>query len=85
LDLAVNSFNEAMVTSNDYEIDNSQFNSAKTELDKAIEEGTKEEKLSAIYKIITLLEKAHPELAKGKLTREMLLTKPYARLYNELL
>lgn len=84
-DLGVNSFNEAMVDSSEYEIDNTQFNSAKSELDKAIELGDKEEKINAIYNIIQKLEKAHPDLAKGKLTREMLLTKPYARLYNELL
>ena len=68
-----------------YEIDNTQFNSAKSELDKAIEGSDNEEKVNAIQKIINLLEKAHPDLVKGRITREMLLTKPYARLYNELL
>ena len=84
-DLGVNSFNEAMETPLGYEIDNTQFNSAKSELDKAIEESDNEEKVNAIQKIINLLEKAHPDLVKGRITREMLLTKPYARLYNELL
>lgn len=84
-DIGLNSFNEAMEEGSEYEINNEEFNSAKTELDTAIEHGDKEEKMDAILKILDKLEKAHHDLAAGKLTREMLLTKPYARFYNELL
>jgi hypothetical protein len=41
-----------MQSSSLYEIDNSQFNSAKSQLDEAIEHGDKEEKIEAIYNII---------------------------------
>ena len=84
-DIGINSFNEAMESSSLYEIDNSQFNSAKSLLDEAIEHKDKEEKIEAINNILQKLENAHEDLKKGKVTREMLLTKPYARLYNELL
>jgi hypothetical protein len=84
-DIAVNSFNEAMDSGQEFEIDSSQFNSAKSDLDKSIELGDRDKKMEAIYKIITLLESAHQDLTKGKITREMLLSKPYARLYNDLL
>lgn len=84
-EIGVNSFNEAMESSLEYGIDNTQFNSARTELDTAIENNDKELKIESIQKIIEILEKAHPDLTKGRITREMLLTKPYARLYNELL
>ena len=84
-DIGVNSFNEAMESSQLYEIDNSQFNSAKSLLDQAIADTDREEKVEAIQNIIYKLEQAHEDLRKGKITREMLLTKPYARLYNELL
>ena len=83
-DCAVNAFEEAMTPNDSLVLDQSKFNTARSALDSAVELGDKEAKISAVTKIISLLEKVYPEFKEG-LTRETLLNRPEARLYNQML
>ena len=83
-EVATNAFEEALEPESDFTLDNDTFNSARSALDEAIKLGDKNKKISAISDIIRKLEEVYPEFKNG-LTREMLLTRPEARLYNQML
>jgi hypothetical protein len=61
----------------------SEFNSAKLDLDKAID-GSVDKKIAVVEDIIRRLETSYKYL-KGGVTRENILTKPEARLYVQML
>lgn len=82
-EIAVNAFEDAMTPTADFNLKESEFNSAKSDLDKAID-GDINKKIESVENIIRRLEKSYRYLANG-ITREDLLTKPEARLYNQML
>lgn len=82
-EIAVNAFEDAMIPNADFALKESEFNSAKSDLDKAID-GDVDKKIAAIEEIIRRMEKAYRWLSNG-ITREDLLNKPEARLYNQML
>lgn len=83
-EIAANAFEEALEPESDFRLDTDTFNSARSELDEAVKLGDKDKKISAISNIIRKMEEVYPEFKNG-LTREMLLQRPEARLYNQIL
>lgn len=86
-ELACNEFEDAMddSTENGFRLKESQFASAKSKLDEAID-GSVEDKKKAIREIIYKLENTPGyEYLKAGLSREQLLAKPEARLYYRML
>ena len=82
-DIAVNMFTDAMSINSEFMLKESEFNSAKLDLDKAID-GDVEDKIKVVEDIIRRLENSYRYL-KGGVTRENLLSKPEARLYVQML
>lgn len=85
-ELATTAFEDAMTpTNSQFVLKESQFNSAKSKLDEAID-GDIEDKKKAVRDIIYKLENTPGyEYLKSGLTREQLLNKPEARLYYRML
>lgn len=82
-DIAKNMFINAMTINPDFNLKESEFNSAKLDLDKAID-GNVDDKIKVVEDIIRRLENSYTYLKNG-VTRENLLTKPEARLYVQML
>ena len=82
-DIAKNMFIDAMTLNSDFNLKESEFNSAKLDLDKAID-GTVDKKIAVVEDIIRRLETSYKYL-KGGVTRENILSKPEARLYIQML
>ena len=82
-DIAKNMFIDAMTLNSDFNLKESEFNSAKLDLDKAID-GSVDKKIAVVEDIIRRLETSYKYL-KGGVTRENILTKPEARLYVQML
>ena len=82
-DIAKNMFIDAMTPNSDFNLKESEFNSAKLDLDKAID-GTVDKKIAVVEDIIRRLETSYKYL-KGGVTRENILSKPEARLYVQML
>ena len=78
-DIAVNMFTDAMTQNPDFTLKESEFNSAKADLDKAID-GSIDKKIEVVEDIIRRLENSYGYLKSG-VTRENILNKPEARLY----
>jgi hypothetical protein len=76
-------FIDAMTPNPDFNLKESEFNSAKLDLDKAID-GTVDKKIAVVEDIIKRLESSYKYL-KGGVTRENILSKPEARLYVQML
>jgi len=72
-----------MSQTGDFSLKESEFNSAKLDLDKSLD-GNVDKKIEAVEDIIRRLENSYKYLANG-ITREDLLSKPEARLYNQML
>ena len=83
-EVAVKQFEDAMNPESSFQLNPTTFNPARLALDEAISAGDKEEKIKAITNIVKLMEKAYPEFKSG-ITRDILLAKPEARLYNQML
>ena len=84
-ELAVTAFEDAMTPNEVFTLKESQFNSASSALDEAID-GTIEDKKKAIKDIIYKLENTPGyEYLKSEITREQLLSRPEARLYYRML
>ena len=82
-DIAVNMFTDAMTQNPDFTLKESEFNSAKADLDKAID-GSIDKKIEVVEDIIRRLENSYGYLKSG-VTRENILNKPEARLYVQML